>query len=334
MEGSCRTGQSGNVTDLIRKYAKNSVPKPSGKMPVVLKKRTVYLFKADCELDLNELGLHEGRATGKSTVGRLDVLVRLLVGQSDAFDFVKGGSSHKLYIEVSPISFDLQVKQGTTLSQLRLYKGREDDISLTMEELYNEDDDNFPVVDEHGQPYRHPCVDRADDIWFPFRLNLSPDPITKCSAFRAIKSETWPPIDPGKKEFYDPKTYWKPILWKNGAILLEPDYLYILRSKERLRIPAHLALECKSYTTEMGEWRIEYAGFAHPFFGRSRPKGTPIIFEVRGHNVRTILTHEIPLGNVRFLRMSKPAQKPKSPSYEYEKQELKLAKCLKKWGPP
>src|ERR1700677_5106410 len=47
MEGSCRTGQSGNVTDLIRKYAKNSVPKPLGKMPVVLKKRTVYLFKAD-----------------------------------------------------------------------------------------------------------------------------------------------------------------------------------------------------------------------------------------------------------------------------------------------
>jgi hypothetical protein len=81
----------------------------------------------------------------------------------------------------------------------------------------------------------------------------------------------------------------------------------------------------------MGEWRIEYAGFAHPFFGRSRPNGTPIIFEVRGHNVWTILTHEIPLGNVRFLRMSKNAEKPKEePSYE--KQELALSKCFKGWG--
>src|SRR5258708_7497081 len=155
MQGSRRTGQTYEVTDLINKYARNPDPKPLGTVPVTLKKQTVYLFKADCELDLETLGLHQGRATGKSSVGRLDVLVRLLVGKSDAFDFVKGGSKHQLYIEVTPISFDIQMKQGTTLSQLRLYKGREEDISLTMEELYNEDDDNFPVVDENGQPYRH-----------------------------------------------------------------------------------------------------------------------------------------------------------------------------------
>jgi dCTP deaminase len=335
MQGSCRTGQIDKVTDLIRKYATSPTPQPLGTVPVTLKKQTVYLFKADCELDLEKLGLHQGRATGKSSVGRLDVLVRLLVGKSDAFDFVKGGSKHELYVEVTPISFDLQVKQGTTLSQLRLYKGKEEDISLTMEELYNEDDDNFPVVDEDGQPYRQPCADRPKDIWFPFRLDLAPDPIAKCSAFRARKDNTLPPIDPDqkgpdKKGFYDPKTYWEEIPSKNGAIILEMDYLYILRSKERLRIPAHLALECKSYTTEMGEWRIEYAGFAHPFFGRSRANGTPIIFEVRGHNVRTILTHEIPLGNVRFLRMSEKAKKPKEET-AYEKQELALSKCFKRW---
>jgi deoxycytidine triphosphate deaminase len=190
-------------------------------------------------------------------------------------------------------------------------------------------------VDEKGQPYRQPCADRPDDILFPFRLDLTPDPITKCSAFRAKKDKKLPPINLDKKGsdrkgFYNPRKYWEPIYWKNGAIILEPDYLYILRSKERLKIPAHLALECKSYTTEMGEWRIEYAGFAHPFFGRSRTNGTPIIFEVRGHNVRTILTHEIPLGNVRFLRMSELAQETQeTPSYEM--QELALSKCFKGW---
>jgi dCTP deaminase len=285
---------------------------------------------------LEGLGLHQGRATGKSSIGRLDVLVRLIVGRSDAFDFVRGGSKHELYIEVTPISFDLKVKQGTTLSQLRLYKGREEDISLSMGELYNEDDNDFPVVDENGQPYRLPCADKPGDIWFPFRLDLTPDPIANCSAFRAIKDKDLPPIDPGqkgldKKGFYDPKTYWERVFWEKEAIILEPDQLYILRSKERLRIPAHLALECKSYTTEMGEWRIEYAGFAHPFFGQSRSNGTPIIFEVRGHNVRTILTHGIPLGNVRFLRMSKEAKNSEElPSYE--EQELALSKCFKGWG--
>ena len=82
----------------------------------------------------------------------------------------------------------------------------------------------------------------------------------------------------------------------------------------------------------MGEWRIEYAGFAHPYFGYTRHdgKGAPIMFEVRGHNVPTILTDEIPLGNVRFLRMSQPAASPEDkPSYE--EQELTLSKCFKPW---
>jgi dCTP deaminase len=259
------------------------------------------------------------------------------VNESDTFDFVEKDKEHKLYIEVTPISFDLEVKQGTALSQLRLFKGREQDISLTKEELFHEEDDAFPVL-EGEKPYRDPCNNQSDDIWFPFRLDLDPDPIAGCSAFAAKKSDNLPPIDPDKtgpdkKGYYDPHVYWEPIRSKNDAILLEPDRLYIMRSKERLRIPAHLALECKSYTTQMGEWRIEYAGFAHPYFGRLRDdhKGAPIMFEVRGHNVPTILTDGIPLGNVRFLRMSQPAAKPDEKP-NYEEQELTLSKCFKPWS--
>ena len=313
MQGSCRTGNKYKVTDLIHKYSKHpNEPKQLGSQSVVLKRCHVYLFKADCELDLTETSI-QGKATGRSSIGRLDVLVRLLVDGSDAFDFVDKDKKHDLYVEVTPISFDLEVRRGTALSQLRLFKGNEDDISLTKEELFHEEDDDFPVLDENRKPYRKPCSDQPDDIWFPFRLNLKPDPVTGHSAFVAKKSKDiqgLPPIDPDKKEYYDPHKYWEHIKWTNKAILLEPDRLYIMRSKERLRIPKHLALECKSYTTQMGEWRIEYAGFAHPYFGRLRDdkKGAPIMFEVRGHNVPTILTDGIPLGNVRFLRMGQAGQ--------------------------
>lgn len=226
----------------------------------------------------------------------------------------------------------MQVKQGTTLSQLRLFKGKENDISLTRGELFHEEDDAFPVLDENGELNRDPCSKQSEEILFPFRLDLAPDPIAGCSAFAVKKSDNLPPIDPDKEEHYDPRTYWEPIKCENGAILLEPDRLYIMRSKERLRIPAHLALECQSYTTQMGEWRIEYAGFAHPYFGRLRNdnKGAPIMFEVRGHNVPTILTDGIPLGNVRFLRMSRLATEPDRPP-SYEEQELTLSKCFKPW---
>lgn len=334
MKGSCRTGKHYPVTKLIGNHAIDPTPKLLTEKPVPLKKGHVYLFKADCDLDFTDLGLHHGKATGRSSVGRLDVLVRLLVGKSDSFDVINGGAPSELYIEVTPISFGLQVKRGTALSQLRLYKGREDDISVKMEALYHEDDNNFPVVDEHGQPCRKHCADHPNDIWFPFSLDLTPDPIAKCSAFVVKEDKYLPaePIDPDSKKFYDPRNFWDPKFADHEAIQLETGRLYILRSKERLRIPAHLALECKSYTTEMGEWRIEYAGFAHPHFGqlRSDGRGTPIIFEVRGHNVPTILTHGIPLGNVRFLRMSKPAPRPEEiPTYE--KQELALSRCFKDW---
>jgi dCTP deaminase len=333
MKGSCRTGNEYKVTDLTRKYSLHpNEPKSIESGSVVLIKRNVYLFKADCELDLSETSI-QGKATARSSIGRLDVLVRLLVDGSDAFDFLDKNKKHDLYVEVTPISFDLEVKQGTTLSQLRLFKGKERDISLTKEELFHEEDSAFPVLDENGQPYRVPCSRPPDDIWFPFRLNLDLDPGTECSAFAAKKGDNLPPIDPHKEGHYDPHKYWEPIKAEDGAILLEPDRLYILRSKERLSIPSHLALECKSYTTQMGEWRIEYAGFAHPYFGQSRDdhRGAPIMFEVRGHNVPTILTNEIPLGNVRFLRMSQPAAKPdEKPSYE--EQELTLSKCFKPWS--
>jgi hypothetical protein len=88
MEGSCRTGNKYKVPDLIRKYSKpHEKSKTLGHELVLLKKHHVYLFKADCELDLVRKRI-QGKATARSSIGRLDVLVRLLVNESDAFDFV------------------------------------------------------------------------------------------------------------------------------------------------------------------------------------------------------------------------------------------------------
>jgi len=332
MKGSCRTGEGLKITDIIQRYSlhPNEPKKLSSEKPIVLEKRHVYVFEVDCCLDLTDMKLKlQGKATGRSSIGRLDVLVRLLVDESDKFDVLQMGKKQLLYVEVTPISFDLEVKQGMTLSQLRLFKGREEDISLTREELYHEEDNDFPVVDENGEPNRAPCECNRGDIWFPFRLDLSADPTSGCSAFVVKKNDGFPAIDPDKNECYDPREYWEPVRAEDGTILLHPDRLYILRSKDRLRLPGHLALECRSYTTQMGEWRIEYAGFAHPGFGHLRPEGAPIIFEVRGHNVPTVLTDGIPLGNVRFIRMSQAVKN--LAAEQYDNQELKLSSCFAPW---
>src|SRR5574341_859460 len=63
MKGSCRTGKHYKVLDLIRKHALDSRPKSLTSDPITLRRQHVYLFKADCELDLVNLRI-EGKATG------------------------------------------------------------------------------------------------------------------------------------------------------------------------------------------------------------------------------------------------------------------------------
>ena len=334
MLGSCRTGLEYRVTDIIRKYAKDERPKQlSGQL--VLQQGNIYLFKIDCHLDLS--GTHvSGKATARSSIGRLDVLARLLTNHGPMFDRVDENYDGDLYLEVTPITFDLIVKPGTVLSQLRLYKGGEHLFSLTNEALKYEDD--FPVVNRNGEPQMKPCDNAQSQTVYPFCLDLTKDTVAGCSGFVAKKKKEECPdaIDPSKDAYYDPKDFWKPVPPKDGAISLDVNRLYILRSKERLRLPGHLALECQAYTETMGEWRIEYAGFAHPYFGSSRKDGThgtPLMFEVRGHNIPTLLTDGIPLGNVSFKRMSRVPDEPKAAERgPYEEQELKLSRCFKEWS--
>ena len=335
MKGSCRAGKGSNVGDMIRRYAchQNS-RRIAGELR--LGRNKVYLFKVGCKLDLRETGI-QGKATGRSSIGRLDVLVRLLTDGATRFDHVESEYNGQLYLEVTPITFDLIVRPGTRLSQLRLFRGEEHLITLTKEALLVEQyDAAFPVLDAKGDLMTKECKNRSQEFWFPFCLDLDADPAAGCAGFMAKRDkDISDPINPDMKNPYDPRKFWEPVSLDadlEDAIRLEPDRLYILRSKERLRIPSHLCLECQAYTETMGEWRIEYAGFAHPWFGCTRPdnRGTPIIFEVRGHNIPTILTDGIPLGNVCFRRMSQPADAPQKPG-KYEEQELKLSSCFKPW---
>ncbi len=333
MKGSCRSGKDLNVKDIIRKYSSGFPNVLEGDLRLL--KNHVYLFEVDCKLDLRGTGI-QGKATGRSSIGRLDVLVRLLTDRATRFDHVESEYNGQLYLEVTPITFDLIVRPGTRLSQLRLFRGDEHLMTLTKEALLLERyGDTFPVVDASGRPMIEECDNRPQEFWFPFCLDLDADPSAGCSGFVA-KKDISDPIDLDQKNAYDPTKFWEPVSLNadlEDAIRLETDRLYILRSKERLRIPSHLCLECQAYTETMGEWRIEYAGFAHPWFGKTRPdnRGTPIIFEVRGHNIPTILTNGIPLGNVCFRRMSQPVTRPLEPGV-YEEQELKLSGCFRAWS--
>jgi len=85
----------------------------------------------------------------------------------------------------------------------------------------------------------------------------------------------------------------------------------------------------------LGEMRIHYTGFAHPFFGskeeRDDNKGTPLIFEVRGHNVDVNLAHKDILARLSFYNMSENAIFEEDKNNPYGEQELKLSKYFSDW---
>ncbi len=135
------------------------------------------------------------------------------------------------------------------------------------------------------------------------------------------------------KRSLSPCKYWR-FLRKDehNRLKIGKGNFYIMRSKERISLPGGIAVYCRAMDETIGEMRIHYAGFVHPFFGKNRKDkedGTPLIFEVRGHDVDVSLRHEEKMANLTFYRMSQDCKEPqdRKPT-SYTGQELKLSKIF------
>jgi dCTP deaminase len=244
-----------------------------------------------------------------------------------------------MFLEITPITFNVRVKVGEPLSQLRLFYYHPDISRMKGKELYKcllRRQDQESVEDETLS------VDLSGTEVFGesksvYRSNIA--------AFKG-KEEKDAPIDLWKHEKTgrpDPNDYWEcREANRKKRLLVEKDRFYILKSKERLCLPEGIAVYCRAIDEAIGEMRIHYAGFAHPFFGKDRKdekEGTPLIFEVRGHNINVNLVDDERLARLAFYRMSRDCKKPDPEDCEkgeeeddYNEQELRLSKFFRTWG--
>jgi dCTP deaminase len=289
-----------------------------------LRRKRTYVFKLREQLNprIGFAGIH-GQATAKSSIGRLDVLARLIVDGMDRYecfdpDHLKK-SSGRMYLEITPITFNVKVRPGLCMTQLRLFYGDPRDSEITGEELCR------TVLGPQS-------MDRV------LTLNLEPEQFDsiRVAAFSAktAKSSRSPiPLWAKKTEY--PWKYWKFVgLDRQKRLKIRPGQFYILRSKERLYVPNGVAIYCKAIDETIGEMRIHYAGFVHPGFGmkrRDRLRGTPLIFEVRGHQVRAVLSDGEKMANIVFYRMSSQDSESLEVNKSYNNQNLQLSNIFKKW---
>lgn len=303
-------------------YAEEYKPQADGTF--LLETGHCYVFKIKEELlPYIKQTKFFGQSTAKSTVGRVDLIARVIVdGMHEYENFIPDRiSSGSLYLEVSPITFNVKVKEGDSLSQLRFFYGEIDDSIIRNKDFIKS------ILNIESQTNLG-----------TLSVNLSNVQLTGtndyAAAFCAIKNVE-DPLELWSKRKYSCKQFWENKVCSENdgmkCITIEEDRFYILRSKEKISLPGDVCIYCRAMDETLGEMRIHYAGFVHPYFGINRAdgkEGAPLIFEVRGHNVKVLLTDEEILARLYIYRMSETA--PSLPkSTPYSNQDLTLSNLFK-----
>jgi len=265
------------------------------------------------------------KANPKSTTGRLDVFTRVITDNSHRFEEIRSGYKGGLYLEVVPKSFPIKVKTGHRLNQLRIRHGytvlSDQDILRTHSAdplLFREDGQAVPVDD----------LKVNNGLFLSVNLHGEQGEIV---GYKAKKHRDY--IDLDNIDFYEVSEFWEPIYFQHeNHLILEPEAFYIFASKERCRIPRHLAAEMIAYDTGSGELRTHYAGFFDSGFGGAvEDGGARAVLEVRSHDVPFLIEDGQTFCSMKF----EPNTEVPAFTYgndiqsNYQGQDLKLGKHFK-----
>ena len=283
-------GPNHDVAARIADFSLHEIDLSAG---AVLETGCVYVVPLLEHLALN----HElsGAANPKSSTGRIDVFTRLITDRARAFDRVVRGYRGPLYAEISPQTFGIVVRQGSRLNQLRLRRGTPPPNDARLRDV----DERIGLVGDapDKKNIRHGGV--------AFTVDLAGDAKTGLIGYRAKRHAGL--IDVDRAGVYDPSDYWEPVhANKQRRLILDPNEFYILVSKETVKVPPDYAAEMAAYDTQVGEFRVHYAGFFDPGFGYSTDgsAGSRAVLEVRSHKVPFILEDGQIVGRLVYERLT------------------------------
>ncbi|HEV8035755.1 2'-deoxycytidine 5'-triphosphate deaminase [Yoonia sp.] len=308
VRASFLAGRQRTVKDRLGDFQMHAVDLTGG---AVLEKGCVYVVPLMERLRLPK-GM-TGAASAKSSIGRLDLLTRIITDYGVEFDRVPEGYDGPLYVEICPRSFSVVAQPGQMLNQIIFRQGKtlmsDDDLRALHAQT--------PIVS--GEPVI------SDGLGFS--VDLRPESGTLVG-YRA-KPHTGV-VDLAKLNHYDPTEFWEEVHTKDGWIILDPGAFYILVSREAIVIPPMQAAEMAPYLAMVGEFRVHYAGFFDPGFGYAEAGGAGSrgVLEVRCHEAPFVLEHGQVVGRLVYEHMSAlpAALYGRDIKSNYQGQGLKLSK--------
>jgi dCTP deaminase len=308
-------GENATVAEKIKQFALHEIDLRAG---AVLEKDCVYVVPLLERLQLSSR--ISAAVNPKSSTGRLDIFTRLIVDRSRAFDEVEAGYQGMLYAEIAPRTFSVIVRQGSRLSQIRFRRGSYNSSASALRRLHEQ----YRLVDDDKANIRGDSIAVTLDLKGEDRRGLV--------GWKAKKHAEL--VDVDAKAAHDPLDFWEPIsLRPSRGLVLDPADFYILATREAVVVPPDHAAEMLASDTQVGEFRVHYAGFFDPGFGYDPAggQGSRAVLEVRSRDVPFVLEHGQTVG---WLRYEKLAAKPDrlyggSLGSNYQGQGLQLGRQFK-----
>ena len=311
VRASFLAGKDRRVAERLTDFTMHQIDLSVG---AVLEKDCVYVVPLLESLAL-PLGM-SGAASAKSSIGRLDLLTRIITDFGTEFDRIPEGYDGPLYVEICPQSFSVIAKTGQMLNQIIFRQGE----TLIGDDALRALHDKTPIV----------SGDAMISGGLGFSVDLKPDGDTLVG-YRAKPHAGV--IDLGKLAHYDPSDFWEEVHTDTGWIILDPGAFYILVSREAIVIPPDHAAEMAPYLAMVGEFRVHYAGFFDPGFGWAEAGGSGSrgVLEVRCHEAPFVLEHGQIVGRLVYERMSEVPEVlyGREIASNYQGQGLKLSKHFK-----
>jgi dCTP deaminase len=292
-------GARASVRDKLDLLAMHRIDLTQG---AVLEKDCVYIVPLVEYLALRKRTA--ALANPKSSIGRLDVFARVITDYGTEFDRVREGYKGPLYAEISPRSFSILVRTGSSLVQLRIRRGSPAFSDTALRRLHQEV--GLVETPDGAAPAREMVRDGL-----AFTVDVAGDRRDGIVGYKARRHTDL--IDVDRVRHYDPRDFWEPVYAHrsprrpegDGGIVLDPHDFYILASREAVVVPPDHAAEMRPYHTFVGEFRVHFAGFFDPGFGTSETGGggSRAVLEVRSHEVPFLIENGQVIGRLAYERL-------------------------------
>ena len=280
--------------------------------PKILLKNKTYIVKLNEKLILNKS--IKGHCNPKSSTGRLNIFCRTILDYCDEYEKIPINYKGEMFLEITTRSFNIKISKGDMLNQMRLTKNFHNYLNDLQIKKINT---NNPLIFSDKKNY----IDNGLKV----SVDLSDD--KKICAYEARKTNKY--INFNKINYYDLKNFWKPLKPKNKSLIIEKNKFYILKSKEKIRIPNNLAGEMIPYDTSIGDFRVHYAGFFDPGFGD--PFGSYAVLEVKTNELPFIIEDGQTIARIKYEKLNKKTSMVYGSNINsnYQNQKLALSKHFK-----